>query len=128
MDNLQKKQLLQNLDFGQRIAEQESADLAKYFVQTDQWKQIFSGAIDIIYGPKGSGKSALYSSLVQHEGELFDKGIILIPAENPKGSAAFKDLVTNPPASEEEFINLWKLSAVPIRSRSRRSSVRSISC
>lgn len=109
MDNLQKKQLLQNLDFGQRIAEQESAELAKYFVQTDQWKQIFSGAVDIVYGPKGSGKSALYSSLVQHEGELFDKGIILIPAENPKGSPAFKDLVTSPPSSEDEFINLWKL-------------------
>jgi ABC-type lipoprotein export system ATPase subunit len=31
----------------------------QYFVETDQWKRLLRGEVDIVYGPKGSGKSAL---------------------------------------------------------------------
>src|SRR5258708_7544698 len=103
-----KKAILQKLTFGERIAEQEASNLNKYFVQTDQWTRIFSGAVDVIYGPKGSGKSALYALLLSREGELFDRGVIVVAAENPKGAPAFQDLKINPPASEHEFIGLWK--------------------
>lgn len=40
---------------------------------------------------------------------LFDKRILIVNAENPKGSTVFKDLIPDPPASEAEFILLWKL-------------------
>ena len=46
--------------------------------------------------------------------ELFDKGILLINAEKPRGTPVFKDLVTEPPASEAEFIGLWKLYIVAL--------------
>lgn len=108
-NNTSKRQLLQNLNFGQRVAEEEGDELANYFVETDQWRRIFSGAIDIVYGPKGSGKSALYSLLLKRSDELFDRGIIAISAENPRGAPVFKDLIDDPPASEQEFIGLWKL-------------------
>jgi hypothetical protein len=67
---------LQGLNLGQRVAEEEASELANYFVETEQWRQIFSGDIDIVYGPKGSGKSAIYSLLIARESTLFDRGIL----------------------------------------------------
>jgi ABC-type lipoprotein export system ATPase subunit len=57
---MNKKDLLNSITFGQRVAEEEGDFLATYFVETDQWKRLYSGEVDIVYGPKGSGKSALY--------------------------------------------------------------------
>ena len=106
---MSKQETLTTINFGQRVAEDEGDTLATYFVETDNWRRVYEGDIDVIYGPKGSGKSALYSLLVARTDSLFDKNIILVPAENPRGTPAFRDLVTDPPASEAEFVNLWKL-------------------
>jgi hypothetical protein len=105
----EKRQILQSTTFGKPTAEEEGADLAAYFVETDQWQQILAGEVDVIYGPKGSGKSAIYSLLLSKTSELFDRGIVIVAAENPRGAVAFRDLVANPPADEAEFRNLWKL-------------------
>jgi hypothetical protein len=88
--------------------------LSTYFVETDHWRRLYRGDIDVVYGPKGSGKSALYSLLLSKGSELFDRNILLIGAENPRGATAFRDLVTDPPASEREFIGLWKLYIVSL--------------
>ena len=104
-----KTELLRGLSFGQRVAEEEIAELARYFVQTDQWRQLAAGAIDVIYGLKGSGKSALYFSLLNNQSSLAENGVKLIAAENPRGTPAFKGLVNDPPSDESEFRNLWKL-------------------
>jgi hypothetical protein len=109
MKNKSKKKLLDTLSFGERIAEQEANDLSSYFVETKQWQQLFSGEIDIIYGPKGAGKSALYSLLASKEQELFDRQIIIVRAENPTGTTAFAGIKVSPPTSEYEFTGLWKL-------------------
>ncbi len=104
-----KRELLQNVTFGRRVAEDEIDALESYFVETDQWRRILTGEIDVVYGPKGSGKSAIYFLLLARENELFDRGILLTAAENPRGTPAFKDLVEDPPTSEGEFRALWKL-------------------
>jgi hypothetical protein len=104
----EKQALLEAASFGQRIAEDERDDLASYFVETDQWRRLFAGEIDVVYGPKGSGKSALYSLLVEKADELFDRGILIVAGENPSGTPAFESLVPEPPTSEEEFVGLWK--------------------
>jgi hypothetical protein len=104
-----KRETLEQATFGERIAEDEVEELARYFVETDQWRRLFSGERDIVYGPKGAGKSALYSLLVQKADELFDRGILVVPAENPNGTPAFRDVVAEPPTSEFEFVALWKL-------------------
>lgn len=101
--------ILRTLNFGQRVAEEEGDQLASYFVETDHWHRLYSDANDVVYGPKGAGKSALYSLLVDRKDELFDRGILLAPGENPRGAPAFRALVGDPPASEREFIALWKL-------------------
>ena len=104
-----KREVLQATTFGKPTAEEESADLSAYFVETDQWQRIFAGDIDVIYGAKGAGKSALYALMVDRTSELFDRGIIVVAAENPAGAVAFRDLVIDPPTNEAEFRNLWKL-------------------
>lgn len=96
------------------MAEEETAALARYFVETDQWGRLFRGEIDVIKGEKGAGKSAIYSLLLAKSSELFDKRILLIAAEKPRGTPAFKELATDPPAQEEEFIGLWKLYIITL--------------
>lgn len=104
-----KKEILRVVTFGHRIAEEESGELSSYFVQTDQWHRIFNGKIDIIYGAKGSGKSAIYSELLNRREVLLKRRVLVIPAENLRGAPAFKDLIADPPTSEEEFCTLWKI-------------------
>ena len=105
----EKLTILRDLSFGQRVAEDEVDDLASYFVETEQWRKVAKGHVDVIFGAKGAGKSAIYSTLLQREDEFFDEGIALIAAENPRGAPAFKDLVSDPPTTEVEFVSLWKL-------------------
>jgi hypothetical protein len=104
-----KKDVLAATTFGRRIAEEEADDLVAYFVETEQWRKVISGEVDVVYGPKGSGKSALYSLLRQRRDELRSRGIIPAAGEKVRGTPVFEDLVADPPASEEQFRGLWKL-------------------
>lgn len=109
MPTISRKEVLMNMSFGERIAEEEENELAKYFVETEQWRQISTGRVDIVYGPKGSGKSALYALLQDKAAEFFDQRILIVSGENPRGATVFSGLISDPPTSEIEFINLWKL-------------------
>lgn len=106
---MDKTAILRSVNFGQRVAENEAENLKRYFVKTDQWRKAIDGEVDIIYGPKGSGKSAIYSLLLENAGELLERSIIFVTAENPRGATAFKDIITHPPTTENEFQILWKL-------------------
>jgi len=107
---MDKKTTLINTSFGSRVAEEEADDLQSYFVETEQWRKLFAGDIDVVYGPKGSGKSALYSLLVSKREDLrLGRRTVFIPAENPRGTPAFRDLASDPPATEEQFRALWKI-------------------
>ena len=111
--------VLRTLSFGQRIAEEERDYLANYFVETDQWRRMYSGDVDIVYGAKGSGKSALYFLLLDRSDSFERSGIRLssYPGENPRGTPVFRDLTTEPPASEREFVALWKLYILSLLGR-----------
>ncbi|MBB2777275.1 UNVERIFIED_ORG: hypothetical protein HNP28_002598 [Comamonas terrigena] len=106
---MSKLAVLKDLKLGQRVAEEELSDLANYFVETSQWTDVLSGRKDVVYGPKGTGKSALYGLLSAQSKNLQHKGVYLVAAENVKGATVFKGLVTSPPPSESSFIFLWKL-------------------
>ena len=108
---------LNKIDIGSRVAEQEVEGLKSYFLKTPLWEQILAGDVDIVFGSKGSGKSALYNYLPNQEYELIGKNIHLLLAENPRGAIAFKDLSTIPPTSEYEFKNIWKLYFVVLISQ-----------
>lgn len=104
-----KIQVLKDINLGERVAEEEADELQKYFVKTVHWEQLAAGGVDIVYGAKGSGKSALYTSLVQQAPAFEKKRIIIVSAENPRGATIFKSILTDPPPSESEFTGLWKL-------------------
>lgn len=91
-----KLQILKDITLGQRVAEEEADELQKYFVKTAQWEQLAAGKIDVVYGPKGSGKSALYTSLLQQSASFRKKNIIVASAENPRGTTVFKSIATDP--------------------------------
>ncbi|MCB2101021.1 MAG: hypothetical protein KDE22_09145, partial [Rhodobacterales bacterium] len=111
---MEKLQLLRELNFGSQVAEDEVARLQEYFVQTDQWSRIERGEIDIVRGEKGAGKSALYLLLDKIREELFDRGVLTVSAENPRGATVFRDLVSDPPTTEREFIILWKIYIISL--------------
>lgn len=117
---MSKLEVLKGLSFGKQVAEDESNDLSAYFVQTDSWHRIYDGKIDIIYGAKGSGKSAIYLLILNCMDDLFDRRVLLVAAENVRGAPVFKDIVVNPPTSELEFINLWKLYLLTLSGQSLR--------
>jgi len=104
-----KKDILRSITFGQRVAEDETDVLETYFVETDHWERLFRGDIDVVYGAKGAGKSALYALLLSRSDDLFDRNVLLVAAENPRGAPAFRDLLADPPTTEREFVGLWKL-------------------
>ncbi len=106
---MNKREMLAAITFGKRIAEDEADALKSYFVETDQWRKVLSGDVDVVYGPKGSGKSALYSLLRNKQEELRARHIIAVAGESIRGTPVFEDLVADPPASEEQFRGLWKL-------------------
>src|SRR5438874_11931986 len=106
---MNKREVLAVTTFGQRIAEDEADDLERYFVETDQWRKVIAGDVDVVYGPKGSGKSALYSLLRSKEDLLFQQQTLTAAGENIRGTPVFEQLVTDPPASEEQFRGLWKI-------------------
>jgi hypothetical protein len=106
---MNKQQIIKSISFGDRVAENEATTLKNYFVDTDQWRQVFSGDKDVVYGPKGSGKSAIYLLLQESSDQLFDQSIVFVPAENPRGATAFSQVAADPPTSEIEFTRLWKL-------------------
>lgn len=105
-----RKDVLTKAEFGSRIAEEEVDELHSYFVETEQWRKLLAGDVDIVFGAKGAGKSALYSLLVAQKEKLrLGRRTLFLAAENPRGTPAFRDLASDPPASEEEFRGLWKL-------------------
>ena len=103
------QQVVQSITMGSRIAEDERDDLSTYFVETENWRKVYQGEADVIFAPKGGGKSAIYSMLMSRESDFFDRGILLATAENPSGGTAFAEVETDPPTTEAEFIGLWKI-------------------
>lgn len=106
---MNKLELIQKVTFGESIAELEAQKLKDYFLKTEFWKLIRNGTNDIVYGGKGAGKSAIYTSILNDIDTLFDEGILVSFAENPKGNTAFSNLKNDPPTTETEFVRLWKL-------------------
>lgn len=111
---LRKLDLLKNSRFGERVAEEEQDTLASYFVETDTWKQLLNGELDVIYGSKGSGKSALYSYLLKNGDNFTSQNIILVAAEELRGDPVFRQVLAKDEINEEEFRGLWLIYIITL--------------
>lgn len=98
-----------NITFGDRVAENESQELSVYFIKTEHWEKLRNGKVDIVFGSKGAGKSALYTLLLKQEAELKAEGVTLISAEKATGQPVFSEIKNTPPTTEAEFVTLWKV-------------------
>ncbi len=106
---ISKEELLERVAFGSAAAEQEAEQLSGYFVETYQWKRIEKGEIDLIFGRKGTGKSAIYSLIKQKESEFFDRRLLICSAENPQGNPAFELFKDESIEEVGNFVYIWKL-------------------
>lgn len=111
---MRKLELLKLSRFGERVAEEEQDTLASYFVETDTWKQLLNGELDVIYGSKGSGKSALYSNLLRNSDAFTSKNTILIAAEELRGDPVFRQVLARDDIQEEEFRGLWLIYIISL--------------
>jgi len=100
---------LEDISFGNQVAENEAGTLSSYFVETQAWKKLYAGEVDIIFGSKGAGKSALYTLLLANHENIFEQNIFLLSAEKPTGKTVFSDITDEPPTEEIEFVTLWKI-------------------
>jgi hypothetical protein len=101
------REVVRSITVGSRVAEEEIESLSRYFVRTESWRQVRQGEVDVVFAPKGGGKSAIYAMLLSLEDEFFDDKTLLITADNPQGDPAFS--AVNADTTEAEFRDLWKL-------------------
>jgi hypothetical protein len=104
-----KIEVLKNLNIGKGVAEREVENLRDFFFESPDWGKVYSGEVDLIFGPKGAGKSAIYFLLKQHAPELRQRNILLVSGEKPFGQTVFRSVESELPSSERDFIALWKL-------------------
>lgn len=61
---------LKQLDLGATSAENEMRDLAKYYLETEQYLQSLRGEAHLVVGRKGSGKSAIFLQIRDRERDI----------------------------------------------------------
>jgi hypothetical protein len=101
--------LLDNLDFGASIAEQDNL-LETARVETSVFNEVLSDKVDLIPGTKGSGKSAMYRIIVEFlRGYLAQqKRIVIAHGVSRQGDNVFhvfRDKFGR--LSEDDFIDFW---------------------
>src|SRR5262245_20490881 len=76
--------------FEDSSAEREREKLPQYFVETTYWTKLKEGGVDVILGPKGSGKTALYAVLLKNDAELLSSAkTVVVKAQEPLGASIF---------------------------------------
>lgn len=103
------REIITDLNIGSRTAEDEGDKLETYFVETENWRKVWQDEVDIIFAPKGGGKSAIYQMLLKRSNSLKDRGVTLVAAENPRGTTVFQTLRSDTTLSEAEFERIWLL-------------------
>jgi hypothetical protein len=105
---LKVKDILTDLDLGSSVAEHD-AELERYFVETETFRALIGGRVDVIAGDKGTGKSALYRILSQRRNSLTELADIeVVSAFNPTGTPVFQRLAEGDVLSEAQYIKIWK--------------------
>lgn len=102
------KDLLKNLNLGNSVAEFD-IDLKNHFVETQVFRALISGDVDVIAGDKGTGKTALYTVLKERYRD-FEKlaNVEVISAFNPAGNPVFQRLAQMPVLQEGQYVTVWK--------------------
>lgn len=106
--------LLKQIRLGESVAENEQESLADYFVETEAWNRLYNGEVDIVYGGKGTGKSALYLLLHGRKQELKQRNIHIITGETIREAPVFRELNNQDAISEDDFLDIWKVYIITL--------------
>lgn len=105
---MRMKELLQELKLGASVAEFDDK-LDSYFVDTEAFRGLIFGDVDIIAGDKGTGKTALFRTMVARAPSILALSQTdIITGFNPVGNPIFSKLTQLPVLTEAEYISLWK--------------------
>ncbi len=100
--------LLQKLTLGNSVAEFDQ-DLDRYFLETNTFRLLVEGKIDIIAGDKGSGKTAIYRYVSDNYSNLPAlAGVTILPGVNPSGNPVFQRLAQAGSFTEGQYVTVWK--------------------
>ncbi len=100
--------VLRTLDLGNSIAEFDEA-LESYFVETEIFRQLVAGSIDIVAGDKGTGKTALFRILHRRYALLAElDNVEVVPAFNITGNPIFQRINEGEVLSEGQYTTMWK--------------------
>lgn len=98
--------IIADIDFGSDVAEHDEL-LQACFVETDSFQSLITDRVDVILGPKGSGKSALFHRLTNPNSSIA-KEIDMLAAFNVQGSPIFQHLVqADPSPTESDLRRAW---------------------
>ena len=104
---MRTSKLLRDLELGSDVAESDE-HLRRYFVQTNVFLDVIHDETDLVLGPKGSGKTAIFRMLSDPRFEIPAlEGVTVIPAFNTQGTVFFQDLQEMESLSEGQIRVLW---------------------
>lgn len=102
------RELLGILNLGNSVAEFDDA-LESYFVETEAFRALVEGRIDVVAGDKGTGKTAIFRILQRRYRQLPElESTEVITAFNPTGNPVFQRLVHEVPLTEGQYRSVWK--------------------
>jgi len=102
-------EILQMLRFGNPVAEYDQG-LENYFLVTDAFRHVLSGAVDIIAGDKGTGKTAIYQHLKRFYKDIPElEGVEIMTGFNPSGEPLFRRLGDEEKMTEGQYVTIWKM-------------------
>ncbi|GAA3720571.1 hypothetical protein GCM10022399_41200 [Terrabacter ginsenosidimutans] len=95
--------VLDSLEFGDGTAENEENLLEVFLYSSGAYSRVIKDEADVITGPKGCGKSAIYRVITETQ---IAKDLTVLPAANPTGTPVFKVLFKED-SSESRLRGIW---------------------
>ena len=101
--------ILRGLRLGTGIAEREDeAHLRRWFVQTSQFENFVDGEVDLVLGPKGSGKTAMFRIICDGDYESHQlRSVDIVPAFSVTDALAGWEPYENPSSVTLEQMRGW---------------------
>lgn len=102
--------ILRDLRLGSDVAEEDEF-LSRYFIKTSAFHELVHDQADLILGPKGCGKSAIFKILRDGTVDIPElQNVDIIPAFNAQGSVFFQRILERDVStvSEPTLRNAWK--------------------
>src|SRR5690242_5318111 len=105
---MKMRELVEKLDVGSSVAEYDEA-LEEYFVETQTFRALIEGKVDVVAGDKGTGKTAMYRLLQKRYAHIPELSKVeVIAGFNQSGNPVFQRLAQQGALTEGQYRTVWK--------------------